>query len=62
MYILVALSDISQTSVCPGQYFAANTVAIFAASVLHVFDIAAGFNKAGDPIHLGTDIMEGVVP
>lgn len=47
----------SATSVCPGRYLAADTLSLFLATLLHVFDISAGVDASGKPVEL-TSIME----
>ncbi|TCD64487.1 hypothetical protein EIP91_004048 [Steccherinum ochraceum] len=44
--------------ICPGRHFSQNTLSIFIASVLHVFDITPGVDASGKLVVL-TDEMEG---
>ncbi|KAH8103589.1 cytochrome P450 [Cristinia sonorae] len=45
---------------CPGKQFAISTLCIYIASVLHVFDIAAGVDDDGKPVRL-TPEMDGAM-
>ncbi|KAH8091048.1 cytochrome P450 [Cristinia sonorae] len=47
--------------VCPGRYFSSNTLSIFIASVLHVFNITGGTDASGKPVLLSTEMEGGLV-
>ncbi|TCD64419.1 hypothetical protein EIP91_004100 [Steccherinum ochraceum] len=47
--------------ICPGRHFSDNALSIFIASVLHVFEITPGFDKAGRPVKLSSEIVGGLV-
>ncbi|TCD66224.1 hypothetical protein EIP91_001627 [Steccherinum ochraceum] len=38
--------------ICPGRYFAMNTLSIFIATILQVFDVSAGVDEFGKPVEL----------
>lgn len=47
--------------ICPGRHFAINTLMIYAASVLHVYNITPGTDAAGNPIRLTTEFVGGII-
>ncbi|THH28546.1 hypothetical protein EUX98_g5640 [Antrodiella citrinella] len=47
--------------VCPGQYVATNSIAIFIASLLHSFDITPGVDASGKPVELTTEPIGNLV-
>ncbi|KAH8103571.1 cytochrome P450 [Cristinia sonorae] len=47
--------------ICLGRYFSNNTLSIFIASVLHVFNITAGVDTTGKPVELSTEMEGGLV-
>jgi len=46
---------------CLGKYFSNNTLSIFIASVLHIFDINAGIDASGDPVKLCAESSTGLI-
>lgn len=46
--------------ICPGRHFSNNTLSIFIASVLHVFDITAGVDQEGVPLQLTDEMTTGI--
>ncbi|TCD67439.1 Protein pns1, partial [Steccherinum ochraceum] len=47
--------------ICVGRHFAMNTLEIYVASVLHVFDIGPGVDADGTPIVLTSEYVGGLV-
>ncbi|KAH8091049.1 cytochrome P450 [Cristinia sonorae] len=47
--------------ICLGRHFSNNTLSIFIASVLHVFNINAGVDASGEPVVLSTEMEGGLV-
>lgn len=48
-------------SICPGRYFALNTLSIFIPSILHAFTIDAGVDASGTPIQLCDELVGGFI-
>lgn len=48
-------------SICPGRHFSRNTLSIFIASVLHVFDITPGVDASGEPVVLTAEMDGGLL-
>ncbi|THH33282.1 hypothetical protein EUX98_g930 [Antrodiella citrinella] len=46
---------------CVGRPFSNNTLAIFIASILHVFDISAGVDDSGKPVELSAEYIGGLI-
>ena len=46
----------NSTSACAGRHFSDNTLSIFIATVLHVFEISAGVDEQGSPVVLSAEI------
>jgi len=46
--------------ICPGRPLSANSLVLFAASTLHVFDITPGLDASGNEVKLSTE-MEGLL-
>ncbi|TCD66265.1 hypothetical protein EIP91_001594 [Steccherinum ochraceum] len=49
------------TSICSGRHFAMNTLDIYVASTLHVFDISAGVDANGVPVVLTSEYVGGMI-
>ncbi len=47
--------------VCPGRHFAIASIYIYAASILHVFNISPKRDTSGKPIEIQRDMVSGVV-
>lgn len=47
--------------ICPGRHLALNTLLIFAATVLHAFNITAGVDEKGAPIELTLEVIVGAL-
>ncbi|KAH8103605.1 CyP450 monooxygenase [Cristinia sonorae] len=47
--------------ICLGRHFSDNTLSIYIASVLHVFDITPGVDASGSPIKLTAELAGGLV-
>lgn len=54
-------SPVATSRICPGRFLSNASLAIYIASTLHVFNIAPGFDKAGNRIRLTTDVKTGLV-
>ena len=48
-------------SVCPGRHFAIASIYIYAASILHVYNISPKRDMNGKPIEIKADMVSGVV-
>lgn len=48
-------------SICPGADFAINLVQLFAASMLHVFEIQPGVDEAGNPVKLTSEVFSETI-
>ncbi|TCD66264.1 hypothetical protein EIP91_001593 [Steccherinum ochraceum] len=47
--------------ICPGRHFAINSLLIFMASTLHVFDVTPGLDADGKPVELTDEVLGEVV-
>ncbi|TCD66269.1 hypothetical protein EIP91_001598 [Steccherinum ochraceum] len=47
--------------ICPGRHVALAMLSIYAASILHVYDITPGLDASGKPIELSTDTMGALI-
>ncbi|TCD61737.1 hypothetical protein EIP91_007986 [Steccherinum ochraceum] len=47
--------------ICPGRHFSNNSLAIFIASTLQVFDISAGLDDHGTPVELSNEVIGGLI-
>ena len=48
-------------SICPGADFAINLVQLFAASMLHVFEIQPGVDEAGNAVTLTSEVFSETI-
>ncbi|THH33533.1 hypothetical protein EUX98_g692 [Antrodiella citrinella] len=47
--------------ICPGRFLSNVSLTIYIASTLHVFNISAGYDKAGNRVKLSMDVHTGLV-
>ncbi|KAH8103582.1 cytochrome P450 [Cristinia sonorae] len=47
--------------ICLGRWFSNNTLSIFIASVLHVFDITPGVDSSGKPVDIDAEMEGGLI-
>lgn len=47
--------------ICPGRHFATASIYIYAASILHVYDISPKRDSSGKPIEISRGMVSGVV-
>ena len=47
--------------VCPGRYFAQNTLSIIAASILHAFKVTPGLDSDGQPVQVDVQMVGGLL-